>query len=323
MARKILDTIVVFAFCLFTAETGADQQPEKRVMNFLAVMDLNCGTVLNKENCIALTNVVINAVVNLKKYSVVDRANRDKILAEAHFQQTTCVDERCTIEMGRQLGVGRMVVGSVSKLGNTYLVNLQLLNVETAAVDESATEKCDKCSLEKLIDTVGDVARILMGEYPQNIFEPTFQPTIHFEGSVVSGDETPPEPQLSPPTTTPTPVPEQPENIEEFKVCKRFSIHFPKTQSKVESVTYKVFKREGSEWIETSNDEFAIYMVPDVEIGPDVYMINLKTKEKINFMPDYSAREFKKLQRKGGVVETDCAELKINIIYPKKRKFKF
>jgi len=164
MNRKSVIIIVIIVLCLITL-SGAEDQP-KRVMNFLAVMDLKCGAGIEKEQCAALTDVLIDEMVKMKKYTVIDRANRDKILSEAGFQQTGCVDNSCTIEMGRQLGVGKMVVGSVAKLEETYLVNLQLLNVETAAVENSARETCEKCKLDNLITTISNDARKLMGEAP-------------------------------------------------------------------------------------------------------------------------------------------------------------
>lgn len=186
MYRRTSLLLVVLALCLLAAGIGAEDQPQKKVMNFLAVMDLNCGTALNKENCTALTNIVIDELVKLKKYTVIDRANRDKILSEAGFQQTACVDESCTIEMGRQLGVGKLVVGSITKLGTTYLVNLQLLNVETAAVDISATEEC-KCDLDGLISAVRNASRKLMGQSITQA-EPQSQP-------VPPAGEMPPKPE--------------------------------------------------------------------------------------------------------------------------------
>ena len=165
MRREIIISTIAITFCLLVAGIGADDQPQKKVMDFLAVMDLRCGEGIKKEQCAALTDVVIDELVKIKKYTVIDRANRDKILSEAGFQQTACVNESCTIEMGRQLGVGKLVVGSITQLGTTYLVNLQLLNVETAAVDISATEEC-KCDLDGLIGAMRNAARKLMGETP-------------------------------------------------------------------------------------------------------------------------------------------------------------
>jgi len=161
--KKIMVSMIVLAVCLFAIGSGAEDKP-KRVMNFLAVMDMDCDKPITKKQCGALTDVVIDELVKVKKYTIIDRANRDKILGEAGFQQTGCVDERCTIEAGRILGVGKIVVGKITKLGEAYLVTLQLLNVETAAVETSAKELCKKCGLADLVGVVTNTARKLMGQ---------------------------------------------------------------------------------------------------------------------------------------------------------------
>jgi len=164
--KGVLSVLLIVTTCVFAIDTGADQQPEKRVMNFLAVMNLNCGTVVNKENCAALTDIIIEELVRMKKYKVIDRANRDKILSEVGFQMTGCTDSSCTVEAGRILGVGKIVVGTITKIGETYLISLQLVNVETAEVEIATRETCQKCELDNLINTAANAARKLMGEEP-------------------------------------------------------------------------------------------------------------------------------------------------------------
>jgi len=190
MRRKVIVTISVFGLCLLVSGSGAEDQPQKKVMNFLAVMDLKCGEEIKKDQCGALTDVVIDELVKIKKYTVIDRANRDKILSEAGFQQTGCVDNSCTIEMGRQLGVGKLVVGSITKIGETYLVNLQLLNVETAAVEISEKEMCKKCEIDDLIAIVINTTRKLMGETPVSTTSGGTQPQ-----PVPPAGEAPPKPE--------------------------------------------------------------------------------------------------------------------------------
>jgi len=165
MARKILILGFTFIICLFAVGTGADDEP-KKVMKFLAVMNLKCDKSITKEQCTFLTDVVIEELVKTGKYTVIDRANRDKILGEVGFQQTGCVEGSCTVEAGRILGVGKIVVGAIVKLGDMYAVNLQLINVETAAVEIAVREKCEKCKIGNLIETIASAARRLMGQAP-------------------------------------------------------------------------------------------------------------------------------------------------------------
>jgi len=179
--RTILSVFSVIVICLIAVGSGAEDQPEKRVMNYIAVMDLKCTEEIGKDNCVLLTNIVVEELVRSKKYTVIDRANREKILGEVGFQQTGCVEGGCMVEAGRILGVGKIVVGSVNKLGETYFVTLQIVNVETAAVEIAEKSKCQNCKLDSLADTVANAARKLMGLEPVSsvhVTQPDSQPRI-------------------------------------------------------------------------------------------------------------------------------------------------
>ena len=185
MKRKVIIVLITVISCLLAAGSGADEEP-KRVMNFIAVMDLNCGKGIDAEACKALTDVIIHELVKVGTFTVIDRANRDRILAEQGFQQTGCVDESCTVEAGRLLGVGKIVVGSISKVGATYLINLQLVNVQSAAVEISASEEC-KCELDGLIQAVRNATRKLMGmtddnnmDIPNELEDGEFEPSFSY-----------------------------------------------------------------------------------------------------------------------------------------------
>jgi len=166
MVRKVAIIVAVVCTCLFGVGGVAEDKPEKRVMNFIAVMNLKCEEGIKKNQCTLLTDIVIEELVKIGKYKVIDRANRDKILGEIGFQQTGCVEGSCTVEAGRILGVGKIVVGSITKLGETYFVTLQIVNVETATVELAEKTKCKNCKLDDLADTVTNTARKLMGEKP-------------------------------------------------------------------------------------------------------------------------------------------------------------
>jgi len=127
---------------------------------YVAVMDINLSGNISKEMKLPLTNAIIGEFVSLNKFRVVDRMNRDAILEEQGFQQTGCVDNTCSVEVGRLLGVNRMVVGSVSLVGNKYNINIQVLNVETGQI-ESIAEKSVSCNEEDLLGWVKLTAREL------------------------------------------------------------------------------------------------------------------------------------------------------------------
>jgi len=166
MIRKASILFFVVLTCMLHSWSGAEDEPERRVMKFLAVMNLKCEKGITRSQCTLLTDIVIEELVKIGKYKVIDRANRDKILGEVGFQQTGCVEGKCTVEAGRILGVGKIVVGSIVKLGKTFFVTLQLVNVETATVEVAAKSKCKNCELDNLAETVANAARKLMGQAP-------------------------------------------------------------------------------------------------------------------------------------------------------------
>jgi len=79
-------------------------------------------------------------LVNIGVYKVIDKANMDKILAEAAFQQTGCTAAECAVQIGKILNVRQMIVGSLSKLIDTYYITVNLVDVETGEIKVSYKE---------------------------------------------------------------------------------------------------------------------------------------------------------------------------------------
>jgi TolB-like protein len=73
-----------------------------------------------------------------------------------------CANDRCLATLGGALGVPRMIVGSIGKLGQKFLLNIKLIDVEEAKVlgrvnQEVNSESELKQSLEQLVDELLEV----------------------------------------------------------------------------------------------------------------------------------------------------------------------
>lgn len=79
-----------------------------------------------------------------KVFTVVDRSNMDKILAEQGFQQTGCTTAECAIQMGKLLNVQKIVNGKVGKLVNRYIVTISVIDVESGEIEYSDKDSCYK-----------------------------------------------------------------------------------------------------------------------------------------------------------------------------------
>ena len=169
--KKTLCWLTIFIFLLTVfPNSNLQAQPQKksdegevyRVQNYIAVMDLDLGKGADPAFRALLTNGLINELVRIGRYSIIDRANRNRILEEQGFQVQDCVEESCRVNAGRLLGVGKIVIGSITKVENTYFGMIQLINVETGKVESSAKEQCE-CSPKDLLELAGVLAGKLMG----------------------------------------------------------------------------------------------------------------------------------------------------------------
>jgi hypothetical protein len=76
-------------------------------------------------------------LVNNGKLTIVDRANLDKVRAEQGFQLSGEVSDESAKEIGKMLGAGAIVTGTLVNLGDAYRLTLKAINVETARVAAS------------------------------------------------------------------------------------------------------------------------------------------------------------------------------------------
>ncbi|GHU49006.1 hypothetical protein FACS1894200_07050 [Spirochaetia bacterium] len=75
-----------------------------------------------------------SAIVSSGKLGVVDRANLDKVRNEQGFQLSGEVDDESAKAIGKLLGAGAIVTGTLTDLGDVYSLTLKAINMETAMV---------------------------------------------------------------------------------------------------------------------------------------------------------------------------------------------
>jgi hypothetical protein len=100
-----------------------------------------------------------SAIVGSGKLVVVDRANLDKIRAEQGFQLSGEVDDDSAKSIGKLLGAGAIVTGSLTDLGEVYSLTLKAINIETATVAVSYLADLAKTTrIETLLASGGGAA---------------------------------------------------------------------------------------------------------------------------------------------------------------------
>lgn len=96
------------------------------------------GDVSESESTI-LTDKLISEVIKKDVYTVVERSQMAEILKEQGFQQTGCTNDQCAVEMGQLLGVRKIIISNLGKVGNIYSISLKIINVENGAIIRTVT----------------------------------------------------------------------------------------------------------------------------------------------------------------------------------------
>lgn len=100
----------------------------------VAVMPLTPNGV-DTASALVLTDALSDELIRGGKVRVMERSQVDKILAEQGFQQSgACDGSECAVQMGRLLGIDRMVVGSVGRIGAAYVLTVRGVDVGTGEV---------------------------------------------------------------------------------------------------------------------------------------------------------------------------------------------
>jgi curli biogenesis system outer membrane secretion channel CsgG len=105
------------------------------------------GRNVSQSDALIVSDFLRTELVNLNVYNIVEKANMDKILAEASFQMTGCTTADCVVQLGKILNVREMVIGSLAKLTDTYYITVNIVDVETgkilASFDQDAPAEKD------------------------------------------------------------------------------------------------------------------------------------------------------------------------------------
>ena len=159
--KKILTWLTIFSFviAIFPAPNASaqpPQNPEKKI--FLAVLELKNNAGLKPEECSTLSDALRQELFSTGRYRVVDRRNMDQILKEQGLQVSDCTSEKCVVKIGQPLGVEKMAFGSIGRLGENYVIAIQLVNVETGEIEKMASRR-SKGSVGELIAPITEIGR--------------------------------------------------------------------------------------------------------------------------------------------------------------------
>jgi TolB-like protein len=109
------------------------------------------GRGVDSTTALVLTDYLSSYLHETGEYEVMERATMHAILREQQFQHSgACDDQACMVEMGQLLGVSRLIVGTVSKLGGKYVIQTRMIDVKTGKIEQF--EKAEATTIEEQLD---------------------------------------------------------------------------------------------------------------------------------------------------------------------------
>jgi hypothetical protein len=136
----------------------------------IAVMDL-AGNI-EKSILDGLSNRLRTELFNTNKYDIFERNELYKILEEQNFQYTGCTETSCAVQIGNIIGVNKIVVGRIDKIGTVYSSDIRLVDVKSSKIEKTATVDCEDCQLrDVLLVSIKNVANILAGIEKENDYQ--------------------------------------------------------------------------------------------------------------------------------------------------------
>lgn len=102
-----------------------------------------------------LTEMLITALIQDNKFTVMERVQLEKILTEQSLGQAGVIDAETAVEVGKLSGLEAVVVGSISQLKTAIEADARLIEVETGKALSAANGKVNS------IDDLRDLANKL------------------------------------------------------------------------------------------------------------------------------------------------------------------
>jgi TolB-like protein len=136
-------TLVGFLFSLAPFPLAGQQTklPQKAKKFNVAVLDFDARAGISKDEAASLSDAFSSEIIRIGEFVVVDRNRLRSILQEQGFQQSeACSQVECVVEVGRILKVEKMFVGTVGKVGNTFTVTIQVVDVQSSHIEATVNK---------------------------------------------------------------------------------------------------------------------------------------------------------------------------------------
>jgi Curli production assembly/transport component CsgG. len=152
---------VLFLFLISIVAPAAlsqDNKLQNKKLN-IAVLEFEARGGVSKEDAASLSDAFQGQIIETGEFIVVDRNRIKSILQEQGFQQSeACSQVECIVEVGKILKVEKMFAGTIGKVGKIYTINIQVIDIATAQINQNKSRRHDGAIEDLLTDIIPELA---------------------------------------------------------------------------------------------------------------------------------------------------------------------
>ncbi len=127
------------------------------------VLKFEAGSGLNAGEAESFTEMFSTSLQNTGKFAVMERKQLNQVLQEQEFQSTQ--SDESAVKAGKVLAIRKMFSGTIGKLGDQYLINVKMIDVESSRIDFGISKAYD--------DDLEDIGKQFLPELVQEILQKT------------------------------------------------------------------------------------------------------------------------------------------------------
>lgn len=154
---------MVMALVFLAAVPGRSHAEYRKIK--IAVLDFQVEGKFNEADIGKIVaEWLTTGLVETGRFEVIERRLIKKIVEEQKFGASGMIDSTSAVRLGKVLGVGTVVAGTVMKLDDYVEINARLLNVETGSI--ITAEKIKSSKTKELSDMVSQITDKLIQAFP-------------------------------------------------------------------------------------------------------------------------------------------------------------
>ncbi len=134
---------------------------DRKTLPLLSVLDFKTDE-LAKTQVWIVVDVLSGALVDTRRFRVLERSQRDKLLKEVESTTSEAFDDAHQLKIGKLIAADNIVIGSLAKIEGNFILSLKLVEVETGETRSAAFKSFE--SLNAVMEGCPELARKL-GEY--------------------------------------------------------------------------------------------------------------------------------------------------------------